>query len=248
MPSLLSRFFSSSLKRLGARFVRDLFNGGSTGLNKLDLRLIDAIRPSLNGYFVELGANDGIRQSNTFKLQRDYGWSGLLIEPSPHRFYECVLNRDFGNRPDVRCAACVPFQFLDRFVEIEDADLMSVARGLSVSDQLVNEHVNKGKQYLSHPLHSITFGALARTLTSLLDEVNAPIGFELLSLDVEGNEISVLKGLDLKKYHPKWILVETRGPEVANYLDQFGYKVFSRLSDYGSYSDVLFRYSKFDDG
>lgn len=41
----------------------------STGLNGLDLKLIESIAPQRNGFFCELGANNGISQSNTFKLQ-----------------------------------------------------------------------------------------------------------------------------------------------------------------------------------
>jgi FkbM family methyltransferase len=223
-----------------SRLFRELLRRGSTGLNQLDLRLIEAIDPRHNGYFVELGANDGVRQSNTYKFQRQLGWTGLLIEPSPRRFAECVVNRAFGNRPEVRCAACVPFGFRDRFVEIEDADLMSVAKGLAVTDQQAVEHADSGRRFLRDSALRHSYGALARTLTSLLDEVNAPLAFDLLSLDVEGNELAVLQGLDLQRYKPKWILVETRGPEIAECLSSAGYQLHSTLSDYGTYSDLLF--------
>ena len=138
-----------------------------------------------------------------------------MIEPSLSRFKECVANCAFGNRPKVRCAACVPFDFQDRFVEIEDADLMSVAKGLAVTNQQAVEHADSGQRFLADSSLRHSYGALARPLTSLLDEVNAPSAFDLLSLDVEGNEMAVLRGLDFKKYQPKWMLVETRGPEIA---------------------------------
>jgi len=232
------------ISRLKTRFSRELLRHGSTGLNQLDLRLIEAIAPSPGGYFVELGANDGVRQSNTYKLQRHFGWTGLLIEPSPRRFVECVANRAFGNRPEVRCAACVPFDYQDRFVEIEDADLMSVAKGLRVTDQQAMEHADRGRRFLADSALRHTYGALAQTLTSLLDEVNAPLAFGLLSLDVEGNELAVLHGLDFQRYKPKWILVESRGPEIAECLSTAGYQMHSKLSDYDVYSDLLFTRKK----
>ena len=58
-------------------------------------------------------------------------------------------NRAFANSPEVRCAACVPFDFNEQFVEIEDADLMSIAKGLGVADELAVEHANKGTKFLS---------------------------------------------------------------------------------------------------
>jgi FkbM family methyltransferase len=240
MPLSRTDFIPPLVSQFKTWLSRELLHQGSTGLNELDLRLIEAIAPIPSGYFVELGANDGLRHSNTYKLQRNFGWTGLLIEPSPRRFVECVANRAFGNRPEVRCAACVPFDFKDRFVEIEDADLMSVAKGLAVTDQQAAEHADRGRQFLSDTALRHSYGALARTLTSLLDEVEAPLGFDLLSLDVEGNELAVLQGLDLQRYKPKWILVETRGPEIAGYLTESGYQVHAKLSNYATYSDLLF--------
>ena len=241
MPFSKSDLLPPILVRLKAHISRRLFKNGSTGLNELDLKLIEKISPKKKGYFVELGANDGVRQSNTFKLQEEFGWTGLLIEPSPRRFVECVENRAFGNRPDVRCAACVPFGFHDKFIEIEDSDLMSIAKGLAVSDEQVIEHANSGSRFLADASMRHSYGALACTLTDLLDEVKAPFNFDLLSLDVEGNELSVLQGLDLNKYKPKWMLVETRGTTVHDFLSSSSYEETSKLSDGTSYSDVLFR-------
>ncbi|MCP9889441.1 hypothetical protein KBY57_00010 [Cyanobium sp. Aljojuca 7D2] len=163
-------FFPPLIAKLKKKLARKLLYGESYGLNQLDLKLISAINAERKGYFVELGANDGVSQSNTYKLQKHFGWTGLLIEPSPRRFVECVANRAFANRPEVRCAACVPFHFEDRFVEIEDADLMSVAKGLAVTDQQAVEHADRGRRFLADSALRYSYGALARTLTSLLDQ------------------------------------------------------------------------------
>jgi len=220
---------------------RKIIHSGSTGLNGLDLKLIRYIKPRRGGYFVELGANDGISQSNTFKLQRAFDWTGLLIEPSPIRFKECISNRSFGDAPHICCNACVPFDYSDRFVEIEDSDLMSVAKGLDVSDSDAASHADAGARFLQDTRMRMTYGAVARTLTSLLDEVSAPSDFDLLSLDVEGNELAVLKGLDFQRYRPKWILVEIRDRrEVFDYLEHMGYRHIEDLSSNLSYSDCLF--------
>jgi FkbM family methyltransferase len=47
----------------------------------------------------------------------------------------------------------------------------------------------------------------ARTLSSLLDEIGAP-EVDLLSLDVEGFEAEALRGLDLARHAPRYVLVE----------------------------------------
>ena len=59
-------------------------------------------------------------------------------------------------------------------------------------------------------------------------------------MDVQINEPAVLQELDLKKYKPKWIRVESRVPEIAKHLPGFGYQLNSQLSAYDIYSDPLF--------
>ena len=51
-----------------------------------------------------------------------------------------------------------------------------------------------------------------RTLTSILDE--AGVGhIDLLVMDVEGHELDALRGLDLSRYAPDLMLIETKGAE-----------------------------------
>lgn len=45
------------------------------------------------GYFIDLGANHAIRNSNTFALERHFGWSGICIEPNP-MYWKGLANRD----------------------------------------------------------------------------------------------------------------------------------------------------------
>ena len=46
-----------------------------------------------NGYFIEIGAYDGIAISNTYALERQLGWKGICVEPLPTRFADLVTNR-----------------------------------------------------------------------------------------------------------------------------------------------------------
>jgi hypothetical protein len=55
-----------------------------------------------HGYFVEVGAHDGVRHSNTLTLEGQFGWSGLLIEANPARFAELQVNR-----PGATCVQAV---------------------------------------------------------------------------------------------------------------------------------------------
>jgi len=58
---------------------------------------IESHLPHKNGFYVELGANDGISQSNTLYFERYKNWRGVLVEPSPHNFLKCLSNRSKSN-------------------------------------------------------------------------------------------------------------------------------------------------------
>ena len=190
--------------RLVRRLKNVLLYNGSYGLNGLDKSIIRILKPRrASGYYVELGANDGFRQSKTYLLESKYHWKGLLIEPSRVKYVQCVKNRSFGSAPSFHCAACVDSSYGQRFVEMQYSDLMSVAYGLQLNRQEATRHAEIGTQFLECPNMCHSFGAIARTLTSLLEEVDAPWNFDFLSLDVEGNELAVLRGLDFTLYRPK---------------------------------------------
>lgn len=66
----LIRKISSLINKINPQFHLDLIKRGYSGLNGLDKKLIEMIKPlpDRHGYFIELGANDGLNQSNIYKL------------------------------------------------------------------------------------------------------------------------------------------------------------------------------------
>ena len=216
---------------------------GYMGLGKLDKKIIEIIEPRNEGYFIELGANDGVRQSNTYVLQYQFNWTGILIEPNPKYYSICSQNRAFKIRPHIVVAACVPFDYNEQFVEMAEADLMSVALGLQVDDLTAHTHAEKGALLANNEQKICKYGAIARTLHSILEECDAPSQIDLLSLDVEGNEAAVLKGIDFYKYRPKWILVEIRSDDSESHqilLDQH-YRLHSTLNPRNNLADYLYQ-------
>lgn len=176
-----------------------------------------------DGYYVELGAADGIGFSNTLFFELHKNWSGILIEPSPNNFLQCLSNR--SKRNSFFCNACTSFDYNEKFVEMIYAHYMSAAIGLESDIADPVEHAMSGSHYLAADTERIfRFGAIARPLNELLDEARAPKLIDFLSLDVEGSEIEVLKGVDHEKYRFKLMCIETRSPEVLTaYINQYGY-------------------------
>lgn len=205
------------------------------GVQDLD-RKLEAYLNYSNGYFVELGANDGLNQSNTYYFEKFKNWTGVLIEPSPHNYLKLLANRSTKN--NFFCNACVSFDFKDQFVPIAYSNLMSSSLNLEsdISDPL--QHAKSGKDFLEATDRIFTFGAVAKTLNEILIESSSPNVIDLLSLDVEGSEIEVLKGINHKKYRFKYLCVEVRDFEkMRTYLNEVGYEFVEQLSVH----DFLFR-------
>lgn len=50
---------------------------------KQDVYVLNVLKGKKNGFFVELGSNDPITISNTYVLEKDFDWSGIMIEYDP---------------------------------------------------------------------------------------------------------------------------------------------------------------------
>ena len=203
-------------------------------LNGLDRRL-SALMPYRNGYYVELGANDGRSQSNSLHFERHKGWRGLLVEPSPTAFQHCVMTRSPRNA--IVCACCVEPENAGALVPLEFFNLMTTRvdrnQDQDLETLLPSLRLNEG----GDPDLAYRFGAEGRTMTSLLEEAGAPELIDFLSLDVEGNELNVLKGLDFSRYGFKYLLIEARNfQEVADFLLPKGYVFREQVSSH----DYLF--------
>ncbi len=205
------------------------------GLNTLSKALLKHVEYA-NGYFVELGANDGISQSNTLYLERYLGWHGVLVEPYVYNYLKCLNSRSPRNK--IFCCACVSFDYKDEFVKIVYSNLMSVALGLETDLQDAYSHAKMGETFLKDDQKNFTFDASAKTLNVLLEEANAPKLIDLVVIDVEGAEIEVLKGIDHNKYRFKYICVESRDiNKILIYLNAYGYMLVEKLTHH----DYLFK-------
>lgn len=156
------------------------------------------------GFFVEAGANDGFRQSNTYYLERFRGWRGVLIEPNLALAASCRRER-----PDsvvYQCALVADER--STTIEMRYADLMSevLATGRSVPASSAWD-----------PTYVLTVPA--RTLASILEEVGAP-RVDLLSLDVQGFEAAALTGMDLPRFMPRWMLIEIEDAESRHHIEE----------------------------
>lgn len=183
-----------------------------------------------NGFFIEAGANDGINQSNTYYFEKYMGWKGILIEPIPELAEKCRKNRP---KSIVENYALVPFNYKKKSIKIELLNLMSFVEGALHSKEEEINHIKNACNIQNIQPSSLEVPVI--TLTEILDKHNVK-EIDFFSLDVEGFELSVLKGLNFIRYKPKYILIEARyGEELKAYLQSW-YKPLDKLG----YYDILF--------
>jgi FkbM family methyltransferase len=204
------------------------------GLNNIDEKLLKYLNYE-NGYFIELGANDGVTQSNTLFLEKNKNWKGILVEPMPANFLLCKKNRSLNNH--FFCNACVSFDYSDKFVEMIYSNLMTTTLEIESDISNVIEHTSSGSSFLEAEEDVFSFAAIATNLNNILVKSKAPALIDFMSLDVEGVEIEVLKGINHDEFRFKYILIESRNfSKLQSYMNSIGYFILDNLSEH----DYLF--------
>nr|WP_319393027.1 FkbM family methyltransferase [uncultured Desulfobacter sp.] len=171
------------------------------------------------GFYIEAGAVDGVFESNTYFLDEILGWHGILIEPMPDMFKRLSFNRK--NAYKFNCAIVAN--------ESENMVLMENKHAMSAIETRSNDAGRKNEM----------LQVRGRTITSILDEVK-PDHIDFFSLDVEGYELEVLKGLNFEKYKPKYLLIECLDDTKFAKVDQYISDKYI-LTDKLSYRDFLFK-------
>jgi FkbM family methyltransferase len=196
-------------------------------------------------FYIELGANDGISQSNTKYLELYDGWNGILIEPIPDLFNKLIKNRSASNI--FVNSACCSFNYPNSSMTFLYANLMSISLD-GKSDILDRQqHAVIGSTYLNRGESSYELQVPATTLNSILLKNNAPKRINFFSLDVEGSELEVLEGIDYTEFVFEFICVETRNfRQIRQFLQGKGYEYFAQLTNNLSHSDYLFKYRKLE--
>lgn len=147
-----------------------------------DKDVVEFYNGKCNGYFVEIGSNNGIYLSNTYALETQYGWKGICVEPIPKKFEECKQNR-----PNSICFPYALYSKGNQFVhfKIESQDLYSTIK------------IKPRFSLLNKPK---IIQVETRTFQQVLEEANAPFEIDYLSLDTEGTELDILKSVNLNQY------------------------------------------------
>ena len=157
-----------------------------------------------SGVFIEFGAYDGVIFSNTHLLEKQFGWTGILIDPIPSHYESMKQNR---NCKLIHGAITAQHQESVLIEELPASDL--------------SRFVNKRKMFKK--IHEVK----ALTLQEVIDKNLTSNEIDFLSIDIEGEDIEILKSLDLSRYKIRAICVEHNfrkdSDETVGYMDKNGY-------------------------
>jgi len=204
--------------------LSDIMNNSTSQLRQ-DSFVLSELNFKRNGYFVEFGASNGVTNSNTLLLEKQYGWTGILAEPA--RAHHAAL---FNNR---RCHISTDCVYTESnqsmtFNQVSaDAELSTLEK-YSSSDFWADTRRN-GERYQVNTI----------SLIDLLRKYNAPYLIDYISVDTEGSELDILKSFDFTQYKVKIFTCEHNHSEAREQINLF-------LSSKG-YERRYAEFSDFDD-
>ena len=171
-----------------------------------------------NGYFVEFGATDGVTLSNSFLMEKEFEWSGILAEPARRWHRDLKANRSCHIETD-----CV-WRESNSVLTFDEADWGELSRARTPGSSDANP---KGR----------TYSVKTISLSDLLAKYGAPRVIDFLSIDTEGSEFEILNSFDFSEYQFKVIACEhnhePRREQIFSLLTANGYvRKFERISSY----------------
>ena len=176
--------------------------------------LLQKYLPERIGSFVDVGAGQPVRGSNTFYFYKK-GWSGTLIDPVE---FNLRLTKLFRRRDKFIQSIVSSINTPLKFYEFYPAEYSTIEK--SVAEDLVKRGIKLKREVDLNPIS-----------LSSLNLSYKPLDATLLSIDVEGHDLEVLQSNNWSSFKPRVICVEENfsdkkqsSSKIGNYLIAYGYK------------------------
>ena len=182
------------------------------------------------GFFVEIGAYDGINGSNCYHFEKFLNWDGIAIEPSIIQFEKLKKNR--------KC------KVLNKAISdvTKDVKFIEVTEGLTQMSGINDNYFKRNLDIISN--NEISKTKTLNLKTTTFDEiVPQNTNIDYLSIDIEGGELSLLKSINFDIFTIKVISVENNTPKDQNFKSFFKNKNFSYFDRFGQ--DEIFYNNNF---
>ena len=178
-----------------------------------ELIIRDFFQDRRDGFFVDVGCAWPIRANNTYYLEKHLGWTGVGVDALP----------DYAPMWEDERPISKFFNFL---VTDRSGTKESFFRSESLGLSSTSAHRADGKHFGGElAVEEVKISSI--TLNDLLDRVGAT-KVDLLSMDIEGHELTALRGFDIDRFQPDLVVTEGRRPGVEAYFKDHGYERIER--------------------
>lgn len=154
-----------------------------------------------DGFFLEIGADDGIRFSNCYFFENVLNWDGIAIEARKDAYEKLKNNR--------KCS-CINAVLSDKEETTDFLQIDGYGLGLSgLIDKYDKRHIERIKHEIKHIDNkgSVEIKVNTQKLDNILSQYNINY-IDFLSIDTEGSEIDILSTIDFNKYYIDIITIE----------------------------------------
>ena len=192
-----------------------------------DKRIKDAFfKNCSNGFFLEIGAYDGVTGSNCLHFEKFMGWDGIAVEPSRTQFGFLQKNR-----------TC---QTINKAVGFADdtVEFIEVVEGLMQMSGVNSKEFAETKSFVEKDKASRTVSYQIETV-SVMEMLDGRSEVDFMSLDIEGPELQVLESIDFDALRIRVIAVENSAagsPKFRRFFDKVGYSYYDTVG----YDEIYF--------
>ena len=174
------------------------------GEDKILFELFD--KSITNGIYVDVGCFHPVKHSNTYLLFKR-GWRGINIDMEKMK----IDTFNIARPNDLNILAAVSDKSEEAYVY--------KTQDYGVGSTLNKEIINKDNTIINE------FSITTRTLNSIIDNsIFKDKQIDLLDIDTEGNDLNVLLSIDLNRYKPKVIIIESHLKDINLIIKSAIYK------------------------
>tara|TARA_B100000214_G_scaffold66608_1_gene44258 strand:+ start:5585 stop:6385 length:801 start_codon:yes stop_codon:yes gene_type:complete len=180
-----------------------------------DLFVLNELNFKKKGFFIEIGAANGIDLSNTYLLENKFDWDGIVVEPAKIWRDEIKKNR--------ACTISYDCIYSESGLKVEFLETTKPEFS-TVNIDSKSKDIHEGyrqKNNKKYELQTISFKDFST-------KYEVPKKIDFLSIDTEGTELEILKSINFEDFDIKIITVEhnftKKRESIFNYLIGFGYQ------------------------
>ena len=189
-------------------------------------KIIDRLlRGKRSGYFIDIGAHDGISFSNSYFFEKYRNYNGSCFEANTIVFRQLEKNRN---------ATCINAAISEEDGKVTFIQCIGYGEMLSgIKEFRDPRHIERTKKTIEkHGGRIVESEVLSMNLNNFL-QTHQIIHIDFLSIDIEGGEYEILKTINFDSFDIKIICVELNYPEIENeiinLLNNVGYKLITKI-------------------